>query len=577
MTNKLNSYRHPAGTAPENMQRWNLYGSGLENLGENGKPEQRKVPRPGPDELLVRQDACGLCFSDTKVIALGEEHPRLTGRHLAEDPVTLGHEVACTVVEAGDNLKDRFHPGQRFIVQADVFFQGKSMAYGYAIPGGLAEYSIIPHEMIDGDEGCYLLPIKETTGYAEAALVEPWACVVASYLQKHREGIKPDGQALILCGPGEINLDNLFHPESKPGRTMLITVGGADTNTIGSQLRQNNIHFEHIPAGEWNSIKERYAPDGFDDIISVGSVSADRLEAASTLLADGGVMNFALQHPLDRSLILDIGRIHYNRHWYVGTQTSKPVDSYPNGRDANLIAGGKAWFIGAAGPMGQMHVQRAIQHPRPPKLLVATDQSKDRLKYLEDRFTQSAKERGIELVILNTINLTPQEQETELMRITQGHGFDDIISMVAHPKAIEQAARMLAEKGWFNIFAGVARGTMAQLDINRIALDGCRFFGSSGSGLNDMRETLSRLEGGELATGDALAAIGGMEAAKEGLRAVKEGNFPGKTLIFPTIHNLPLTTLTELKDKLPSVYNKLRQGRFWSDEAEEELLKLMLP
>ena len=139
---KLEDYRAGRQDLPTHMLRWHLYGAGLENLGREGLPEQVPVPSYGADELLVRQDACGLCFSDTKVIGLGHNHPRMTGRDLATDPVTLGHEVSCTVVGVGEKLADKFHIGDRFTVQADVFYRGKSMAYGYAISGGLAEYSV---------------------------------------------------------------------------------------------------------------------------------------------------------------------------------------------------------------------------------------------------------------------------------------------------------------------------------------------------------------------------------------------------------------------------------------------------
>src|SRR5947207_12199863 len=113
----------PDPAVPERMLRWHLYGQGLESL----QVEEVEVPSFGADELLVRQDACGLCFSDTKVIALGANHPRMAGRDLKANPVTLGHEVSCTVVGVGDTLTDRFSLGDRFIVQADVFYQGVSM------------------------------------------------------------------------------------------------------------------------------------------------------------------------------------------------------------------------------------------------------------------------------------------------------------------------------------------------------------------------------------------------------------------------------------------------------------------
>src|SRR5438132_9956857 len=115
---KLDAYREGRQPLPNRMLRWHLYGAGLENMGRAGKAEEVSLPAFGPDELLVRQDACGLCFSDTKVIGLGEKHPRMTGRDLSKDPVTLGHEVSCTVVAVGENLSERFHAGERDVVQA---------------------------------------------------------------------------------------------------------------------------------------------------------------------------------------------------------------------------------------------------------------------------------------------------------------------------------------------------------------------------------------------------------------------------------------------------------------------------
>lgn len=45
--------------------------------------------------MLVRHDACGLCFSDVKVIRAVERRPRI---YRDMQPVVLGHEVSLTVV-----------------------------------------------------------------------------------------------------------------------------------------------------------------------------------------------------------------------------------------------------------------------------------------------------------------------------------------------------------------------------------------------------------------------------------------------------------------------------------------------
>lgn len=581
MTEKLNQYRTANTPLPTTMLRWHLYGAGLENMGKLGEPEVVSVPTHGADELLVRQDACGLCFSDTKVIGLGANHPRMTGRNLATDPVTLGHEVSCTVVGVGENLKSRFKVGQRFVIQADVFYQGKSMAYGYVISGGLAEYSVIPKAIIEGDEGCYLLPVRDETGYVESALTEPWACVVSAYAQEHRNGIKHGGKMLIVGqedgATHDYIWDNLLQAVRKPSEIYLLGLGGYALQSLleaADGLAIPVISVGHFQIDELK--QEATQGNGFDDIIVLGQIDGQVLETIAKGLANHGILNMVGDFQFDDKISLDIGRIHYNWHYYLGTPDNDPANAYAETRTADLLNEGLCWIIGAGGPMGQMHVQRAVQHSKPPRLVLATDVDTVRLESVRERFSAMASNRGIQLIIINPKEMTQEDFDAELRRISDGHGFDDIVSMVPVAALCEHAADFLAPGGWFNIFAGVARGTMAKLDLNRIVNDRVRYLGSSGSSLADMRETLARVEADELSTNASLAAIGGMKAAKEGLQAVKEGWFSGKTLIFPLIPDLPLTTLQDLETHYPSVFAKLQEGKFWTQAAEDELLSSLL-
>ncbi len=582
----LDDYRSANGPIPQRMLRWHLYGAGLESFGREGAPEEVEVPTYGPAELLVRQDACGLCFSDTKVIALGENHPRMTGRNLATDPVTLGHEVSVTVVGVGSELAGRFNIGDRFVIQADVFYKGKSMAYGYAIKGGLAEYSVITTPIIDGDEGCYLLPIKPDTGYVESALTEPWACVVSAYAQSHRDGIKNGGKTLVICAPTPdapgCGIEVLFKEGHIPASVLLLSSTEGLCNSFISSLAAKNINVtyksnEDLSNINWTELKSS-ATDGagFDDIFLTGAPTPEVIEGAAVTVADHGVVALVGLTDVPRKLTLDIGRIHYNWHFYLGTTLDKIETLYDEPRSADLHEGGLTWIIGAGGPMGQMHVQRAVLHKNGPRRIVCTDVDAVRLQSVADRFGADAKARGVDLITLNPKVLGQEAFNAEIERLGEGRGYDDILSMVPVAALIEHAQAYLAPGGWFNIFAGVARGTMASLDVNRIVKDRVRFIGSSGSSLSDMRNTLQRVEDDDLSTNASLAAVGGMSAAREGLQAVKEGWFPGKTLIFPLIHDMPLTPLPDLKEKYPSVYALLKDGTFWTQEAEEELLRLHL-
>jgi threonine dehydrogenase-like Zn-dependent dehydrogenase len=562
---KLEEYKAATSPLPEKMNVWHYYGKGLDSL----KLEEAPVPQINPNQLLVRQDAVGLCFSDTKVIWLGPDHPRMTGRDFNSNPVTLGHEVSCTIVKVGDNLNDKYKIGQRFIIQADIFYHGVSMAYGYVIPGGLAEYSVIPEVMLEGDAGCYLLPLWESAGYVETALVEPWACVVSAYNQTHRDSIKQDGYLLVLAGKGAKDID-WSETISARNHPKLILVAGEKIALPRAEYLDS--------IDNWSDLKnQKTEGHGFDDIIVIGDAAYEDVENAAAVLADHSLMNFVGPHSFSRPLSLDIGRIHYNWHHYVGTGTNRVADGYQEKRSADITEGGLSWFIGAGGPMGQMHVQRAALHPRPPRRIVATDIDSSRMKALTDRLEGAAKERGVELIAINPNDMTPEEFDKRLRELSNGKGFDDVVSLVPVPALIEQAMNYLADGAWFNLFAGIARGTMGMLDINAIKFRKVRYIGSSGSALSDMQETLEKVHTGELSTNASLAAIGGMKTAKEGMAAVKNGKYPGKSLIFPLIPDLPLMSLPELKEKYPTVYAKLKDGKFWTYEAEDELLSLLAP
>ena len=196
----LEQYRQADAPVPERYRLWPLYGAGFENLGRDGGMIEVELPKPGPRELVVRHDAVGICFSDVKVIKAGQNHPRIY-RNMREQPVVLGHEVALTVVDVGEELRDEYRPGDRFIVQADIYVGGVGYAYGYEIQGGFSEYAVVGQRVLNGDGGNYLLRVQETTGYAEAALNEPWACVEASYSVYYRSAWKPGG-VLWIAGDG---------------------------------------------------------------------------------------------------------------------------------------------------------------------------------------------------------------------------------------------------------------------------------------------------------------------------------------------------------------------------------------
>ena len=363
----ISDYREAGSPLPKTYQAWQIFGAGFDNIGKDGKPTTLELRPPKDNEILLRVDALGLCLSDIKIIRQGSAHPRLRGRDLATDPTVLGHECSVTVVAVGTQWQDMFKKGERYIVQADIYYKGLNYAFGYLIPGGLAQYCYLDERALAGDEGCYLLPVRDETGYSQSALSEPWACVEMSY-----------------------NLEDRLEPKS--GGAMLVVA----TDTDAAKRA--------YPGAKVALPNPDTMPDGpFDDIV-VTEPTPGVVDALAGRLAPGGVM-FLLGDPAEDGMVtLDIGRIHYENMRFFGGGDDVAAAGKANAR-ADLLPQGSSLFIGAGGPMGQMHVQRAIELPCGSKRVVVTDLDRQRLDHIEMRFGEMAKAKGVELFTLSPSSL----------------------------------------------------------------------------------------------------------------------------------------------------------------------------
>ena len=560
---------------PPTSRAWRIYGQGMENFGDNKQPTELPVPEPKDDELLVRNDAIGLCFSDTKIIKFGSNHPRIKGRDLKKDPVIPGHEVALTVVKVGKNRQKDYKAGERYIIQADVRYKGTTPSYGYVLPGGLSQYGIIGREVLDGDDGSYLIPLhSQTLGYSELALVEPWGCVVAAYRIAHRRGIR-DGGTLLIAGNGkdkkEWDFTALFR-ENTPARTILLDAGKGTQKGVRDALGGGEIEVARRLTVK--QLLERHTGGaGFDDIIILGDAPDQLIEQAGDSLSKNGILNYMVSSPQKQVVSIDTGKVHYDVIAFIGgtgTDVNEPYTANPD----YSIRGGSVLMIGAGGPMGQMHIKLAMEQKDAPKTIIATDIDDQRVETLKDKFESLAQEKGIAFHILNPNNFAdPSQFRSRVLELNNGDLFEYVVCLAAIPPLIENAATYLGDGAVLNIFAGVSKGTIVKLDVKEVAIKSVRFVGSSGSSLDDMELTLRKLERGELDTNSSVAGISGMNDVWKGIDSVRTGSFAGKIIIYPHIRDLDLVTLKELKQRFPNIAPLLARGDGWTREAEEAFLE----
>jgi L-sorbose 1-phosphate reductase len=571
---KIKQYLEASEALPESQYAWPLYGTGLDYLGKNGAPVKRGIPEYGNDELLMRFDAVSMCFTDVKEIIQGENHPRLTYRDLPNDPIVPGHEFSMTVIGVGANLADQFEIGQRFTMQPDVWVDGKSVPFCFGMDGAYRQYAVIDHRVLNGDAGNYLIPLPADMTYAAAAITEPWACVEASYRMQYRTALRSGGRALFWGQPNSrqgYQIEAGWVSGSKPA---VICVCGIPEDLKGVLLalcEDADIDLQEITR---KGIEEQNLQ--FDDVLVLDG-SAEDVAFLEEHKAKGAVIALLTEKDLSQSIEIDLGRLHYDEMLYVGTSSKEISKAYTTTpARVEFKEGGIAWILGAGGPMGRMHLQRAIEAPNGPKTIITSNVTEERLIALREFFGPLARKNNKELLITNPVKREADFQAV-MEDIMRRGGVDDIEVMAAKSDVVADSCQYLAQNGVVNLFAGMKRGVKMPVDPWLIVGEKQnRFIGRSGSALDDQQAVVDRCASGDMDTNLSVAAVGGLNQIADGIQAMQDSTFAGKIVIFPHVLDFPLTALSDLKSVLPAVAEKLGENDTWNAEVEQAFLENQL-
>jgi alcohol dehydrogenase, propanol-preferring len=156
----------------------------------------RDVRDPGPSEIRVRVEACGVCHSDA--LTKGGAYPGLTL------PRVPGHEIAgrvdavganVTAWKPGDRVGVGWHGGHCFVCKpcrkGDFINCEKAQITGLTLDGGYAEYAVVPYEAA--------ARIPDALDALEAA---PLLCAgVTTYNSLRNSGARP-GDTVAVQGIG---------------------------------------------------------------------------------------------------------------------------------------------------------------------------------------------------------------------------------------------------------------------------------------------------------------------------------------------------------------------------------------
>ena len=143
---------------------------------EDVRIEQVEVPALEPGDVLLRTKVALTCGTDVKVFRRGYHARMIT------PPSVFGHEVAGVVEDVAPGA-DGVEPGTAVVVAnsapcSECYYcrhDSPSLCDDLLFwNGAYAEFARIPARVVRHN----LVPLEEGVGFREAAMVEPFACVV---------------------------------------------------------------------------------------------------------------------------------------------------------------------------------------------------------------------------------------------------------------------------------------------------------------------------------------------------------------------------------------------------------------
>ena len=190
---------------------------------------ERPIPEPGPRQVRIKVEACGICHSDalTKGGAFpGLSLPRVPGHEIAGRIDALGAEVAA--FKTGDRAGVGWHGGHCFVCNAcrkGLFINcERAQVTGLSFDGGYAEYVVVPQE------AAARIPDK-----LEAAQSAPLLCAGVTTFNALRNSGAVAGETVAVLGIGGLGHLGVQYAAAMGFRTVAVS-RGADKEEFARQL-----------------------------------------------------------------------------------------------------------------------------------------------------------------------------------------------------------------------------------------------------------------------------------------------------------------------------------------------------
>lgn len=263
-----------------------------------------------------------------------------------------------------------------------------------------------------------------------------------------------------------------------------------------------------------------------------------------------------------------IGGYHANYH------TNKKNYNHAMGTKAD----GNILILGGCGPMGLGAVSYGLQFENKPKRIVVTEVNDAKIARAREVISEeSAREKGVELIYVNTAAM--EDAVDELMKISEGHGYDDVFVYVPVREVAEMGDKLLAFDGCMNFFAGPTDNQFkADINLYNAHYTSTHILGTTGGNNDDLIEANRLAAAGRIEPAVMVTHVGGIDSIIDATLNLPK--IPGGKKLTYTQFDMPLTAITDFEElgredplfaKLDEVCKKNRG--LWCAEAENILFE----
>ena len=272
---------------------------------EDIRIESVPVPQAEPGEIIVQVGAALTCGTDLKVFRRGY-HARMI-----VPPALFGHELAGTVVQAGEDVSE-FAAGDRVVALnsapcGQCYFckrDQENLCDDLLFNNGAyAEYIRIPARIVAKNTLC----IPDHVPLEHAALTEPLACAVHGF-----EDSRPHaGDTVAVIGGGPLGL-MILHVAALAGCEVIAIVRHDGQAEAAKQLGAAHV-VQTRSVREAVKMTRALTPNDRGVDIAIEAVGVpEAWQEAVELVRKGGTVNFFGGCAVGTQVTLDTNRIHYS-------------------------------------------------------------------------------------------------------------------------------------------------------------------------------------------------------------------------------------------------------------------------